>query len=107
MSNPAEAFKEALRAQRVASVNFNPDTVEKIADLTDRNNHGEAIALGAKMLGHSHIEKCMKLVIQLHKLEGSMPKPLMDYRHLLYTELMRHAKSTLSPDEYDQFYKAF
>jgi hypothetical protein len=92
---------------RTAAAKFNPETVAQIAKLTDNNDHGKALAVGAKMLGLKDLEKKVILVGELHKLEGSLPSGLKQYRDTLYDTLMAEAKKLLGDAEYKQFYGSY
>lgn len=99
--------KVNAKLHKADKFNFNPKTVEEISRLTEGNHHGEALLLGAAMLSQSNIITKLKLVMKLHKLEGHMPKPLMDYRHMLYDEVMKAAKSLLDPEQFEKFHSAY
>lgn len=90
-----------------AAAKFDPETVKKITKMTDRNLHPEALILGATMLGQKELVKKLELVLALHKLEGQMPRPLMDYRHTLYEQLMKAAELLLEPDQFEIFRSAY
>ena len=92
---------------RWKTAGFNPATVKRITTLTDRNAHTEALILGAEMLGASGVVKKLKLVLQLHNLEGHLPTPLGEYRRILYEEVMRLAKQSLDREQFQSFYGAF
>jgi hypothetical protein len=103
-SREVVASKLRELAVRVASGVF---PIEKLKRLTDDNNHSEALILGAKSLGLSHVVKKLELVKALQDLEGHLPHGLSDYRYGLYNEVMKHAKQTLSPEEYEEFHGCF
>jgi len=92
---------------KTAAAKFDPETVKKITKMTDRNMHPEALILGATMLGQKDLVKKLKLVLELHHLEGHMPRPLMDYRHILYGQVMEAAKLLLEPDQFETFRSAY
>lgn len=86
---------------------FDSNVVDHIKEMTNRNLHSEANILGSKMLGAKVLEKKFKLVLELHKLEGHMPKPLGEYNYFLYQQMMEYAERVLTPEEFDQFHQAF
>jgi hypothetical protein len=86
---------------------FDLVVVDHIKKMTARNLHSEALVLGAKMFGAKELEKKAKLVLELIKLEGHMPKPLGEYNYSLYQQMMEYAKRVLAPEEFDQFHRAF
>jgi hypothetical protein len=86
---------------------FDSAIVDHIKGMTNRNLHSEALVLAAKMLGAKELEKKVKLVFELHKLEGHMPKSLGEYNYSLYQQMMEYAKRVLAPEEFDIFHQAF
>ena len=86
---------------------FDSAKVKQIARMVQENNHQEAYAMGAKMLGATELAKKFELITQLLKLEGHLPRPLGDYSYSLYKDMMKHAEQTLDPKEYEQFHAAF
>ena len=79
----------------------------KLAKLTDRNDHNGALLEGAKIIKAKRLANIMKSIIAIHKEEGSMPVELMRYRDSISRRLMHLAKKKLSPEDYTQFHGAF
>jgi hypothetical protein len=102
--SPRVAFEQALK---VSAVKFDINEVERIKRMTARNHHMEALFLGAQMLGNTVLIKKIKHVLELHKLEGEMPKGLSEYRNKLIDDMMKYAKAMLDEDEFKSFYSAF
>lgn len=102
--NPREAFEQVLKT---AAAKFDINEVEKLKRMTARNLHTEALLLGAQMIGATLLAKKIKHILELHKLEGVMPKELHEYRNGLYDAMMKYAKSALDEDEFESFHSAF
>jgi len=101
------ASVEGEGRSKTARGGFNPLLVDQIRDMTNRNHHTRAMALGAKMLGYTHLAKRIQLLSQLVDLEGYLPPTLKNYSNGLYDVLMGQAERTLSKEEYAEFYAAF
>lgn len=84
---------------------FNPKAVEKIANMTDKNDHNAAMLLFAREMREKKVEKMMNLLIQMHKEQGHMTNAMMDMRKDISKELFKKAEKTYS--NYDAIYKAF
>jgi hypothetical protein len=81
--------------------------LNKIAQLTDVNDHGGAIMAGAKMLGRQDIHDTVKKIRDEHMKLGGLNEDLMNRRNAAYKELMAHSKATLSPEDHQKFYNSF
>lgn len=100
-------FRGALSSLAEGRSKFNGSVVSAIAEMTDRNDHTEALIAGARMLGYKHIVDKLEMVKKLQSLEGHLPHPLSTYRYDLYKQLMERAKKDLTPDQYKRFYGAY
>jgi hypothetical protein len=49
---------------------LNQNTLAEIAELTDDNNHGQALAVAARMLGKSHLADILFDLVGQHDEEG-------------------------------------
>lgn len=76
--------------------------LDKIAQLTDENAHGEALQFIAQIIGHKLFESIFAHINKLHNLEGSMPSDLREYRSRNRDEMFEYIRT-----EYGQnmFYK--
>ena len=72
---------------------MNPKVIEKIAKLTDRNDHNESLLLLAKELKDREAIKLLGNIKDMHKVYGHMPKELIDLRNKVFDNLMRQSKS--------------
>jgi len=91
----------------MVSNKFDAVVIEEIRQLTAGNQHSEALVVGARMLGAVGLESKLKLVGELHELEGYLPHDLGNYRRILYQAVMDYAYEELSDVEYKLFYGAF
>lgn len=88
------------------SEGYNEAMVKKIAKLTDRNHHTEALIAAARMMGYKGLVKKAELLRQLHKLEGSLPFGLSEYRSYLLKELKGFLQQDLDDAEFDALWGA-
>ena len=79
--------------------------IDKIAQMTDKNDHNASVLLLARMMREKRVEKMMLLLIQMHKENGSMSSDMIAIRTGMYQELMKKAKRQYS--NYNDLYKAF
>ena len=79
--------------------------IDKIAQMTDKNDHNASVLLLARMMREKRVEKMMNLLIQMHKENGSMSSDMIAIRTGMYQELMKKAKRQYS--NYNDLYKAF
>jgi len=70
--------------------------IDKINDLTDRNDHGGAVKLLAKLLGLKKEEKIMVKIIEIHKIAGHMSPVLISYRNEIRNKCLDLAKKKYS-----------
>ena len=75
---------------------LDPKWVDKLAQLTDRNQHNEAVKVLAKMLGRKQEEKIMDLMMQIHSIERSMSPNLIAYRTELMNRMLKMADRMFS-----------
>ena len=71
---------------------MNPKVIEKIAKLTDRNDHNESLLLLAKELRDKEAVKLLGSIKDMHKVYGHMPQELIGLRNKVYDNLMRQSK---------------
>jgi len=90
-----------------AKIKLDPKKLAELEKLTDWNNHNEAVALGCEIVKMPAGVKAMKLLQQLHKLDGGMSPSLLDYRKEVYDTMMGVAHKSLSPEDYEAFQGAF
>lgn len=83
------------------------DAIDKIAKLTDRNDHSGARILGAQYLKNKKLERIFTAIKDIHLVERSLPPQIKDYRYEKYKEMMKYAKSKLDKETYERFSGAF
>ena len=72
---------------------MNPKVIEKIAKLTDRNDHNESLLLLAKELKDREAIKLLGNIKDMHKVYGHMPQELIGLRNSIFDNLMRQSKN--------------
>ncbi len=96
-SNPMDTYRQmwedAVKDTIVEKKEMNPKVIEKIAKLTDRNDHNESLLLLAKELKDREAIKLLGSIKDMHKVYGHMPKELIDLRNKVFDNLMRQSKS--------------
>ena len=88
-----ESVMDSYRNMIVEKKEMNPKVIEKIAKLTDRNDHNESLLLLAKELKDREAIKLLGNIKDMHKVYGHMPKELIDLRNKVFDNLMRQSKS--------------
>ena len=104
------SIKEYL-TEGVTDVEF-VRTVNKIATMTDRNDHSGAALAGAKLLdkaagGYGKTVKVLEHLNEIHKLMGSMPYELGQFRYSLLKQMWADAESKLGKEKGEAFGGAF
>jgi len=91
-SNLMDTYKQMWEDTIVEKKEMNPKVIEKIAKLTDRNDHNESLLLLAKELRDKEAVKLLGNIKDMHKVYGHMPKELIDLRNKVFDNLMRQSK---------------
>ena len=82
--------------------------IEKIEELTDWNNHGEAIIEGAKMVvGGESIISTVTAINEEHMKIGYLAPGLSIMRREQYEKLMRFARAQFTDEQYKAFRMAY
>ena len=79
--------------------------IEKIAKMTDQNDHNQAVIHLARYMREKKVVKMGELLADMQKVNGSMTSDMIAIRKGMYDELMKKAKKTY--DNFDDIYKAF
>ena len=79
--------------------------IDKIAQMTDNNDHNGSVIHLAKMMKEKKVIKMMELLAKMHKENGSMTSDMMAIRKGMYDELMKKAKRQYS--NFKDVYNAF
>ena len=83
---------------------MNPKLIQKIAKLTDRNDHNESLLILAKELKDKQAVKLLGSIKDMHKVYGHMPQELIKIRNQIFDNLMRQSKNAHS--NHDDVYGA-
>ena len=70
---------------------LDPKWVDKLAQLTDMNQHNDSVKHLATVIGSKNEVKIMDNIIQIHKLERSMSPNLIAYRTEIMNRLLKVA----------------
>lgn len=68
---------------------FKQSDIDKVAKLTDRNEHTKSLIHIAKSMGDRKSLKKLELIDKMHNEYGHMPKGLMDMRNEVYDDLKK------------------
>ena len=68
---------------------FKQSDIDKVAKLTDRNEHTKSLIHIAKTMGDKNSFKELQLIDKMHNEYGHMPKGLMDMRNEVYDDLKK------------------
>ena len=71
---------------------FKQSDIDKVAKLTDRNEHTKSLMHIAKSMGDRKSLKKLELIDKMHDEYGHMPKGLMDMRNEVYDDLKKGMK---------------
>ena len=105
LSRLVEKAQDKFEQEMSEAKELDPKVIDKIAQMTDRNDHNASVLLLARMMREKRVEKMMNLLIQMHKENGSMSSDMIAIRTGMYQELMKKAKRQYS--NYNDLYKAF
>ena len=75
---------------------MNPKVIEKIAKLTDRNDHNESLLVLAKEMRDKEAVKLLNSIKDMHKVYNHMPQELLTLRNRVFDNLMRQSSSKYS-----------
>lgn len=95
----------------ISIINENVDTniqsaIDKMAKLTDDNQHTEALIVLAELVGMKKEVKILKLIQQIHQLEGHLPSTLGHYRRETSQNVHDKARRKFGKEVYDKIYSA-
>jgi len=84
------------------------DTVSKISELTEVNDHTTALIMGAKLLPKTEvIVLSLEAMTKEHMRVGYLSEELNTLRYSTYKDVMARAKRVFSKADFDLFYDAF
>ena len=105
LSRLVEKAQDKFEQEMSEAKELDQKVIDKIAQMTDRNDHNASIILLARMMKEMKVVKMMELLVQMHKANGSMSSDMIALRKGMYDELMKKAKRQYS--NYNDLYKAF
>tara|TARA_R110002012_G_scaffold103959_1_gene244035 strand:+ start:7847 stop:8440 length:594 start_codon:yes stop_codon:yes gene_type:complete len=100
-----EKAQDKFEQEMSEAKELDPKVIDKIAQMTDRNDHNASIILLARMMKEKKVIKMMELLVKMHKENGSMTSDMMAIRKGMYDELMKKAKRQYS--NFKDVYNAF
>jgi hypothetical protein len=86
------------------TIKLTQNQLNKIAELTDDNQHGEALQYIAKITHLDYYVRIFKSVNALHNIEGSMPEDLRAYRSRHRDAMFSYIKSEYGEDIFTLIY---
>ena len=81
--------------------------VDKIAKLTDKNDHTGSVIELATFLNDTKAVKKLQAIETIHTIEGSMPSEISKYRDNILKDLMNKFKSKYGQDAFNKLNGAF
>ena len=102
--NVMDSYRAMWENAIVEKKEMNPKIIQKIAKLTDRNDHNESLLLLAKELRDKEAIKLLGSIKDMHKVYGHMPQELIQIRNQIFDNLMRQSKNAHS--NHDDVYGA-
>ena len=95
-SNVMDTYRQMWEDTIVEKKEMNPKVIEKIAKLTDRNDHTESLLVLAKELRDKEAVKLLNNIKDMHKVYNHMPQELLTLRNRVFDNLMRKSSSQYS-----------
>ena len=92
---------------KVNEVKDTTQIIEKVAKLTDRNDHTGAVIELATFLNNTKAVKLIQAIETIHTIEGSMPSEISKYRDNILKDLMNKFKSKYGSDAAKEVNGAF
>ena len=100
-----EKAQDKFEQEMSEAKELDPKVIDKIAQMTDRNDHNASVILLARMMKEMKVVKMMELLVKMQKWKGYMNSDMIALRTGMYDELMKKAKRQYS--NYNDLYKAF
>ena len=96
MDSYRSMWEDAVEDTIVEKKEMNPKVIEKIAKLTDRNDHNESLLVLAKEMRDKEAVKLLNSIKDMHKVYNHMPQELLTLRNRVFDNLMRKSSSQYS-----------
>ena len=82
------------------------EALKKVADMTERNHHGEAREYIAKQFEYcGRFAKIFNLLNEIHRLEGHLPFTLMNYRIAKTDEMLEQIEKLEGREAVEKIYQ--
>ena len=94
--NVMDSYRAMWENAIVEKKEMNPKVIEKIAKLTDRNDHNESLLVLAKEMRDKEAVKLLNSIKDMHKVYNHMPQELLTLRNRVFDNLMRQSSSKYS-----------
>ena len=102
---PMDSYREMWEDALLEKKELDPRAIEKIAKMTDSNNHNAAVITLSKHMKERKVENMMNLLTKMHKEMGHMTSDMIAMRRDLMKQLLDKAKKSYS--NFDDLNKAF
>jgi len=96
-----------LKPLKEASNDKAVKSIEKIAKLTDSNNHTEAALELAKLIGNKKWIKVLESIDDIQDAVGHLPSEIGQYRNSVLTQLFTEAEKKFDKITYNELRQAF
>lgn len=83
------------------------DICNRVAKLTDSNQHGESIQYLCGRLGYDNLHSVIKEINKMHDVCGYITSDLIKIRSVVFTELFLNIKRDYAESVYVDFNKCF
>jgi len=100
-----EKAQDKFEQEMSEAKELDPKVIDKIAQMTDRNDHNASVLLLARMMKEMKVVKMMDHIIAMHKINGSMSSDMINIRKEMLDQLMKKAKRQYS--NFKDVYNAF
>ena len=109
-SNPMDTYRQmwedAVEEETIVEKKeMDSKVIEKIAKLTDQNDHNKAVMDLARYMREMKVVKMMEHMIAMHKINGSMSSDMINIRKEMLDLCLKKAKKLY--DNFDDIYQAF
>ena len=105
LSRLVEKAQDKFEQEMSEAKELDQKVIDKIAQMTDKNDHNASVLLLARMMREKRVEKMMDHIIAMHKINGSMSSDMINIRKEMLDQLMKKAKRQYS--NFKDVYSAF
>ena len=106
MDSYRQMWEDAVEEETIVEKKeMDSKVIEKIAKLTDQNDHNKAVMDLARYMREMKVVKMMEHMIAMHKINGSMSSDMINIRKEMLDLCLKKAKKLY--DNFDDIYQAF